>query len=148
MYKNTFRIVKYNICQTRNASQSNVIALWHYNFVAFQRYNCIKYPAYRPIQAADRGNAGQLWAAADKKETVCAAWIKRRAYIPFLFWEVQNPAFLAAIRHPWYTVQATTPIQVEEGGVQHGLADFLYTLCCGKRSSLLHLQMDGQKVSW
>ena len=58
------------------------------------------------------------------------------------------PAFLAAIRHPCYTVQATTPIQVEEGGVQHGLADFLYTLCCGKRSSLLHLQMDGQKVSW
>ena len=58
------------------------------------------------------------------------------------------PAFLAAIRHPWYTVQATTPIQVEKGGVQHGLADFLYTLCCGKRSSLLHLQMDGQKVSW
>ena len=45
----------------------------------------LKYPAYRPIQAVDRGNAGQLRAAADKKETVRTAWIKRRAYIPFLF---------------------------------------------------------------
>jgi len=36
----------------------------------------------RPIQAVDRGNTGRLRAAADHKETVCAAWIKRREYIP------------------------------------------------------------------
>ena len=58
---------------------------------------------------------------------------------------MQNPAFLAAIRHPWYTVHATTPIQVEKGGVLSERYLIVFNLRSGKCSSILHLQMAGRQ---
>ena len=54
-------------------------------------------------------------------------------------------AFLAAIRHPCYTVQATTPIQVEKGGVLSERYLIVFYLRSGKCSRILHLQMAGRQ---
>lgn len=66
----------------------------------------------------------------------------------FSFWlfGTQGKWLIVAVLPLWYNWQATAPRQVEKGGESHErITHIFFSLCFGKCSRLLHLQMAGRR---